>query len=43
MSISGVNGMGATVYTYTNRSKETADINSFEMRYKKQRKAKVPQ
>lgn len=29
MSISGVNGMGATVYTYTNRSKETADINSF--------------
>lgn len=29
MSISGVNGMGATVYTNTNRSKETADINSF--------------
>lgn len=29
MSISGVNGMGATVYTYTNRIKETADINSF--------------
>lgn len=29
MAISGVNGIGATVYTYTNRSKETADINSF--------------
>lgn len=29
MAISGVNGIGAIVYTYTNRSKETADINSF--------------
>ena len=29
MAISGVKGIGATVYTYTNRSKETADINSF--------------